>query len=206
MQARYYDPVIGRFMSNDPVGYTAKNPVMSFNRYLYVNNNPYKYSDPNGEFLQLITGAIGAYTAYNQAKDLGFSDSEALIAGGLGAVIGVISGGAGGQVVSGILKTAVTQAAKNTTKQAIKATAKSTVAGATSGGVTQVVADAGGDIVQGKPVEIDSTKAIFKSVEGGLTAALATVSTVGLAGKSTLTEVAQGAVAISAQEIRREDK
>jgi uncharacterized protein RhaS with RHS repeats len=51
MQARYYDPVIGRFYSNDPVGYTASNPVMSFNRYLYVNNNPYKYTDPNGEFL-----------------------------------------------------------------------------------------------------------------------------------------------------------
>ncbi|MCF2910373.1 RHS repeat-associated core domain-containing protein [Pseudoalteromonas sp. DL2-H2.2] len=51
MQARYYDPVIGRFYSNDPVEYTASNPVMSFNRYLYVNNNPYKYTDPNGEFL-----------------------------------------------------------------------------------------------------------------------------------------------------------
>ena len=51
MQARYYDPVIGRFYSNDPVGWTPKNPVMSFNRYLYVNNNPYKYTDPNGEFL-----------------------------------------------------------------------------------------------------------------------------------------------------------
>jgi uncharacterized protein RhaS with RHS repeats len=54
MQARYYDPVIGRFYSNDPVGYTSQNPVMSFNRYLYVNNNPYKYTDPNGEFLFLV--------------------------------------------------------------------------------------------------------------------------------------------------------
>lgn len=51
MQQRYYDPVIGRFYSNDPVGWTADNPVMSFNRYLYVNNNPYKYTDPDGEFL-----------------------------------------------------------------------------------------------------------------------------------------------------------
>jgi len=55
MQARYYDPVIGRFYGFDPIGYTAKNPVMSFNRYLYVNNNPYKYTDPNGEF---ILGAV----------------------------------------------------------------------------------------------------------------------------------------------------
>lgn len=58
MQARYYDPVIGRFYSNDPVGWTPKNPVMSFNRYLYVNNNPYKYTDPNGEFLKLAKAAF----------------------------------------------------------------------------------------------------------------------------------------------------
>ncbi|SEL96533.1 RHS repeat-associated core domain-containing protein [Colwellia chukchiensis] len=61
MQARYYDPVIGRFYSNDPVGYTAANPVMSFNRYMYVNNNPYKYNDPDGQFLNvLIGGLVGA--------------------------------------------------------------------------------------------------------------------------------------------------
>ncbi|MCX2769773.1 RHS repeat-associated core domain-containing protein, partial [Pseudoalteromonas sp. B530] len=48
MQARYYDPVIGRFYSNDPVGWTPDNPVYSFNRYSYGNNNPYKYIDPDG--------------------------------------------------------------------------------------------------------------------------------------------------------------
>ena len=62
MQARYYDPVIGRFYSNDPVGWTPKNPVMSFNRYLYVNNNPYKYTDPNGEFLNFAIGGLSIAT------------------------------------------------------------------------------------------------------------------------------------------------
>ncbi|MBE0367294.1 RHS repeat-associated core domain-containing protein [Pseudoalteromonas aurantia] len=68
MQARYYDPVIGRFYSNDPVGYTSENPVMSFNRYLYVNNNPYKYTDPNGEFFDAVfdIGFIG-YDLYDMA-------------------------------------------------------------------------------------------------------------------------------------------
>lgn len=54
MQARYYDPVIGRFYSNDPVDYLAHmqrgNPVHGFNRYTYANNNPYKYVDPDGKF------------------------------------------------------------------------------------------------------------------------------------------------------------
>jgi RHS repeat-associated protein len=45
MQARYYDPVIGRFYSNDPVGFSN---VHNFNRYTYANNNPYKYVDPDG--------------------------------------------------------------------------------------------------------------------------------------------------------------
>jgi len=55
MQARYYDPIIGRFYSNDPVdmiGHMQRgNSVANgFNRYAYANNNPYKYTDPNGEF------------------------------------------------------------------------------------------------------------------------------------------------------------
>ncbi|MGV2873214.1 RHS repeat-associated core domain-containing protein [Colwellia sp. E150_009] len=45
MQARYYDPVIGRFYSNDPAGFSN---VHNFNRYAYANNNPYKYVDPDG--------------------------------------------------------------------------------------------------------------------------------------------------------------
>ncbi|RUP80815.1 hypothetical protein C7Y69_10720 [Alteromonas sp. KS69] len=47
MQARYYEPVIGRFYSNDLVGYTGE--VDTFNRYFYVANNLFKYTDPNGE-------------------------------------------------------------------------------------------------------------------------------------------------------------
>jgi RHS repeat-associated protein len=46
--ARYYDPVIGRFMAIDPKGFGEGN-LQSFNRYKYGNNNPYKYVDPNGE-------------------------------------------------------------------------------------------------------------------------------------------------------------
>lgn len=64
MQQRYYDPVIGRFYSNDPVdmlGHMQRgNPTMGFNRYSYVNNNPYKYTDPDGRALNLITGGVGA--------------------------------------------------------------------------------------------------------------------------------------------------
>jgi len=45
--ARYYNPKLGRFMSVDPAGIDITNP-QSFNRYTYVQNNPYKYVDPDG--------------------------------------------------------------------------------------------------------------------------------------------------------------
>jgi RHS repeat-associated protein len=47
MQQRYYDPLIPRFLSVDPV--TAyDDPIGAFHRYRYANNNPYKFTDPNG--------------------------------------------------------------------------------------------------------------------------------------------------------------
>jgi len=45
MQSRYYDPVIGRFYSNDPIEFRD---VHSFNRYVYANNNPASFIDPDG--------------------------------------------------------------------------------------------------------------------------------------------------------------
>ena len=47
MQARYQDPVIGRFLSIDPVGFMPSKPYM-FNRYAYVGNNPFGATDPTG--------------------------------------------------------------------------------------------------------------------------------------------------------------
>jgi RHS repeat-associated protein len=46
MQQRYYDPVLGRFLSVDPV--TVSEAGSNFNRYWYANDNPYKFTDPDG--------------------------------------------------------------------------------------------------------------------------------------------------------------
>jgi len=47
MQQRYYDPVLGVFLSVDPV--TAYDGLLGqFNRYRYANDNPYRFTDPDG--------------------------------------------------------------------------------------------------------------------------------------------------------------
>ena len=45
--ARYYDPVIGRFISADILVQSYRNP-QALNRYSYTINNPLKYIDPTG--------------------------------------------------------------------------------------------------------------------------------------------------------------
>jgi len=42
-RARYYDPEIGRFISEDPLGFKA-----GVNFYAYVGNNPVNFNDPSG--------------------------------------------------------------------------------------------------------------------------------------------------------------
>ncbi|MCL5050021.1 MAG: RHS repeat-associated core domain-containing protein [Firmicutes bacterium] len=81
MQARYYDPVVGRFYSNDPVGFKASNPMM-FNRYAYANNNPYKFVDPDGR--NPVAGAAAGCAVSGPACPAG-----AVVGAVIGAVLGV---------------------------------------------------------------------------------------------------------------------
>ncbi len=53
-RARFYDPEIGRFTSEDPLGFKA-----GVNFYAYVNNNPINRNDPSGN----CPSCIGALTS-----------------------------------------------------------------------------------------------------------------------------------------------
>jgi hypothetical protein len=48
MNARLYDPAVGRFIYPDPVVQSPDNS-QNYNRYAYCLNNPLKYTDPSGE-------------------------------------------------------------------------------------------------------------------------------------------------------------
>ena len=56
MQQRYYDPIAGRFISLDPVTADADSGS-AFNRFKYANNNPYRYTDPDGRMFSLLSFA-----------------------------------------------------------------------------------------------------------------------------------------------------
>jgi RHS repeat-associated protein len=57
LRARYYDPVIGRFLTQDPFLGSAMAPL-SLNRYPYVLNNPLRWLDPWG--LRNVEGKLFA--------------------------------------------------------------------------------------------------------------------------------------------------
>lgn len=48
MQARYYDPAVGRFLTIDPASVDPGN-AYDFNRFLYAKGNPLRYLDPDGK-------------------------------------------------------------------------------------------------------------------------------------------------------------
>jgi RHS repeat-associated protein len=58
LRARWYDPSLGRFISEDTYAGDYKNPL-SLNLYSYVENNPLKYWDPSGHTPQLEMGEGG---------------------------------------------------------------------------------------------------------------------------------------------------
>lgn len=95
MNGRLYDPVLGRFLSPDNYVQTP-DFSQNYNRYSYCLNNPLKYTDPSGEFWNLIIGAaIGGvfnwitHGCQFNAKGLGYFTTGAL-AGSVGA--GIASG------------------------------------------------------------------------------------------------------------------
>lgn len=101
MNARLYDPAVGRFLSPDPY-IQSPDFTQNFNRYSYCLNNPLKYTDPNGEFIVtalVIGGAIlGAYLGglsgnhgeLNPTK-WDFSSPDTYVGMIAGAVIGAVA-------------------------------------------------------------------------------------------------------------------
>jgi len=116
MNARYYDPALGTFLSADTL---VPDPaaVPDYNRFLYARGNPLKYADPSGHCIDgvstivcvsLITGTIGgvanaagnvtAQVIQNRTQGMSWGESirhingkETAIAAGTGFVSGALA-------------------------------------------------------------------------------------------------------------------
>jgi len=89
MSARYYDPVLGRFLSVDPKRPDPQSP-QDFNRYAYAHDNPFKYVDPDGHTPIDVGFLIYDGAKLAQSLYAGESVGEGLIAVGAD-LVGVVS-------------------------------------------------------------------------------------------------------------------
>jgi RHS repeat-associated protein len=96
MRARYYDPQMGRFLSEDPIGISNDT-----NLYRYVRNNPTRFADPSG-LTYIEPGDRGPFpgggcTSQSQCDfECKFGLS---VAGGLIGIAGVAAGGSAGLAI-----------------------------------------------------------------------------------------------------------
>jgi len=84
-RARAYDPLIGRFLQEDPIRFLASN-----NFYPYVANDPIRFRDPSGQLaIGAVVGAIlGATGSVTGTIAQNGTWPEIIIAGVIGAAVG----------------------------------------------------------------------------------------------------------------------
>nr|WP_236838697.1 RHS repeat-associated core domain-containing protein [Caldalkalibacillus salinus] len=135
LNARYYDPEIARFITEDTYRGEYTDPL-SLNLYTYGHNNPIRYHDPTGHFIQFAVGAVvgvattaafdvgmNLYKHGWNASDWEFSSSAEYASAAVG---GAVSGGISnvlkvGKAVSQTLAVGATSgAADNVTRQSIE--------------------------------------------------------------------------------------
>jgi RHS repeat-associated protein len=124
MNARLYDPVLGRMLSPD--NFVHDEGTQGYNRFTYGNNNPLKYNDPDGNFWHIVIGAviggvingithidkpggflqgfaIGAVAGAVTAATGGAAAGLAATGTGAGALGGLVSGGFSSGVIGGAI-------------------------------------------------------------------------------------------------------
>jgi RHS repeat-associated protein len=103
-RARYYDPRLGRFISEDPNGIAA-----GMNLYAYAANNPGVLRDPSGEFWWVAAGAVigaavnvGITYVANGGHVTGQQLAAAAVSGAISGALGAVAGPLGGTIARGL--------------------------------------------------------------------------------------------------------
>jgi RHS repeat-associated protein len=100
MNARLYDPILGRMLSPD--NFTGSG-TQGFNRYSYANNNPLKFTDPSGDF-PVLMALVGFYIGFNSAvlNNPNGNFGDFVKSGLIGAATSIVGAGIFGGVTSAL--------------------------------------------------------------------------------------------------------
>lgn len=135
-QQRYYDPLVGKFLSIDPVAADAGSGG-NFNRYWYANDNPYKFTDPDGRCVPHCT--------IEQADRIVSHSANRLV--GTVAATAAVGGGAAVAVAVGPAALPAATGSSASAPLALEAAGEASVAaqsaGATGGAATGLVTESG---------------------------------------------------------------
>ena len=160
MNGRVYDPLTAQFFSPDPYVQAPGN-WLNYNRYSYCYNNPFKYTDPSGEFIitAMVAGAI-----INLAIQTMSGNVHSLGDAGIAAGIGALAGGAGawaGSAASAAIGTSVGIGAAN-----------GAIVGAAGGAAGGFVGGAGNAWMGGASFESGLNTGLKSGLIGGLSGGL----------------------------------
>ncbi|MDQ0114627.1 RHS repeat-associated core domain-containing protein [Paenibacillus harenae] len=127
LQARYYDPRLARFISEDTYEGQIDNP-QSLNQYMYAENNPLTYIDPTGHIVDTIADIV--FIAIDVVA-IAANPMNPWNWASLGAdVVGLFTPGVTGlgQIVRGATKTEI-KAARSALVKSFKGMSKSEIRG-----------------------------------------------------------------------------
>ena len=175
MNARLYDPAVGRFLSPDAL-VQMPDMTQNFNRYAYCLNNPLRYVDEDGEFFWAVVGVaalIGGVTnVCSNWKDISNTGGWRGFWKGLGYfTVGGIAGGAG--AAAGICSVVGLSGISTLTAASLATASSGALAGFTIGGTTGFVngflLNTSNSLLQGNSLGNSLSKGIYGGAMEGLT-------------------------------------
>ena len=117
LQTRYYDPELGRFISQDSLDYADPETINGLNLYAYCGDNPVMNVDPTGEFFLTLFAVLGGIVLAGVMSGISAvvnaSEDEnkwgAFLGGfvngvfsGIGVAAGIATGGVLGFAIAGV--------------------------------------------------------------------------------------------------------
>lgn len=117
--ARYYDNELGRFTGIDPVAWNENN-LHSFNRYAFANNNPLRFTDPDGRYVEIAFDIISLGLSIREFyREPTLLNGLGVLADTAGVILPIVPSGFG--IIKNAERAAEAAAASKKTVQAAEA-------------------------------------------------------------------------------------